>query len=297
MKRKTVTTVAALATAILWSGMALADGHKTPNGKHYNLNIIGVEKTGNADMTGSNRHTIFVPLETKSKGVRSVKNDYQNGPDNDGEKTPDVDIHTQIWLMPGADFRVCDGNGFDLAYGCDDNPLGDWDTCAFVDDDNDATTDDVYQCGVISRKEGAVFELPCNQNLTDDQDGYIACGEDPEASYEVYARALGGPGGTATLTTCASVQIEDESGALVDELQCSTENTVQSRTKGQSLWNEVTDELTSMVVDLCLEFDGFGECLEYETTRIALFSGDTEDWFWNYQNDGLRLLQLRFYDI
>lgn len=289
MKLKTILTTAALA-ATLSSGVAIADEHKTPNGKHYNLNIIGVEKTGNANMTGSNRHTIFVPLETKSKGVRSVKNNYVDDADNDGEKAPDVDIHTQIWLMPGADFRVCDGNGFDLAYGCDDNELGDWDTCAFIDD--------VYQCGVISKKEGAVFELPCNVNLTDNQEGYIACGADPEASYEVYARALGGPGGKATLTTCASVEIEDDTGALVDELQCSTENTVQSRTKGQSLWNEVTDELTSMVVDLCTLYDVTdpGECLEFETTRIALFSGDTQDWFWNYQNEGLRLLQLRFYD-
>ena len=56
-----------------------------------------------------------------------------------------------------------------------------------------------------------------------------------------------------------------------------------------------------MVVDLCTEWavvDGLltDDCIVWETTRIALFAGDTKDWFWNYQNEGLRLLQLRFYD-
>ena len=114
-----------------FSATALAgNGNNAPTGAHYNLNIIGVENAKKSMMTGSNRHTIFVPLVTKGKGVKSVK----NGETDDGTdfKIPDVEIHTQIWLMPGEDFRVCDGNGFDLAYGCDDNPLGDWDTCAYI---------------------------------------------------------------------------------------------------------------------------------------------------------------------
>jgi len=32
-------------------------------------------------------------------------------------------------------------------------------------------------------------------------------------------------------------------------------------------------------------------------TRIALFAGNTQDWFWNYDNNGLRLAQLRFYEL
>ena len=81
---------------------------------------------------------------------------------------------------------------------------------------------------------------------------------------------------------------------MQDELQCSTENTIQTRYKGKRPFQDVTDELTSMVVDYCIDWDG-DDCIEYETTRIALFSGDTEDWFWNYVNNGVRLLQLRFY--
>jgi hypothetical protein len=283
---------------------AFADGHLKgngmPSGKHYNLNIIGVEKAKTATMTDSNRHTIFVPLRTTGKGIKSVKNQF----DSDPEQVADVEIHTQIWLMPSDAFRVCDGNGFDDAYACEDNPFidVDWNTCAF----EQVGDDWVYDCLQLGRKQGAVFELPCNNNLTpaaDDPDVDVLEGCDvdsPQSSYEVYARALGKPGDgiKSTMTTCATVFNEDTGN---DDLMCSTENVVSTRTKGKSTAAEVTDELTSMVVDLCTEWavvDGLltDDCIVWETTRIALFAGDTKDWFWNYQNEGLRLLQLRFYD-
>ncbi|MFT5769401.1 MAG: hypothetical protein ACI9H8_001368 [Lysobacterales bacterium] len=255
--------------------MAALAGNGAPKGAHYNLNIIGVENAKKANMTGSNRHVIFMPLTTSSKGIRS-KDPAGNG----GQ----VVIEGQIWLTPGDRFKVCDGNGFDLAYGCADNIFDeDWNTSAEC-----WTGSEWIDCEIASRKEGAVFELPCNNEITDDQDGFIGCDVSlPQASYEVWARALGKPGGSATLTTCATVQ---------GDLQCSTENTVQTRLKGKSPFTDVTDELTSAVVDYCIEFDG-DDCIEYETTRIALFSGDTEDWFWNYDGNGLRLLQLRFYEL
>ena len=56
-------------TAGLFSVTALAgkdgNGNGAPSGAHYNLNIIGVENPKNSDMTGSNRHTIFVPLTSR----------------------------------------------------------------------------------------------------------------------------------------------------------------------------------------------------------------------------------------
>ena len=272
MKRSINLVLIAL-TTMFFSALALA-GNGAPSGPHYNLNIIGVEKGKKAKMTGSNRHTIFVPLVTRSKGIRSTNNQ--------------VEIHTQIWLAPGEDFRVCDGNGFDAAYGCADNPYwNDWWDVPLAECE---TSPDVWEeCAFVSRKQGAVFELPCNSNISDDQDGLIECEETlPIASYQVWARALGSPRGdpSVTITSCATVQ---------DELQCSTENTVQTRFKGKRPFEDVTDELTSMVVDYCIDWDG-DLCIEYETTRIALFSGDTEDWFWNYVNNGVRLLQVRFYD-
>ena len=53
------------------------------------------------------------------------------------------------------------------------------------------------------------------------------------AEYTVWARALGKPGGSATATTCATVDADtgdDRTGDLV----CSTENMVLTRSKGKS---------------------------------------------------------------
>jgi hypothetical protein len=287
------------------------NGNGAPSGPHFNLNIIGVENPKKSTMTGSNRHTIFMPLQTAGKGVKSVV--YVENPDGSISKIAGMEIEGQIWLMPGEDFRVCDGNGFDLAYGCDDNELGDWNTCAYIE-----TAPDVweYQCGVISKKYGATFELPCNMNITGDAydsdgdgvpdttlDGLVSCTQGitadgdivdldpadypPRASYQVWARALGKIDGGATITTCATV---------MDELQCSLENAVLTRTRGKQYFADVTDELTSLVAYVCVERDpDTDDCIDVDVVRIALFAGGTYDWFWNYANDGLRLAQLRFY--
>ncbi len=207
------------------SALPLVAGNGAPNGAHYNLNIIGVEKAKTADMSGSDRHTIFVAL------------------------TNSGDTHSNIYLTPG-DFQVCDGNAFDSVHDC---------TGAEV-----KTTD------------GAMFQLPCNTNIPAD----ITCAAGvASASYEVWARALGAPGGSATMTTCAWDPVAQE------EI-CSTENVLLVRSKGQSLFKDVTNELTSLYADI--DGDGVVE-------RVALFSGGLEDFVWQYANKGLRLAQLRFY--
>jgi hypothetical protein len=84
------------AAVALWSPASAGNG--APSGSHYNLNIIGVENPKKADMTSSNRHTIFVPLNNNVSG-------------------------TKIWLcesgspacpqVPANDYQVLDGNGTD----------------------------------------------------------------------------------------------------------------------------------------------------------------------------------------
>lgn len=223
------TLVAAIGVVTLWAGPAFAQS--VPKGPDFTLNIIGVENPKKADMRDSSRRTIFVDL---------------NG-------------ETRIYLVPGPDFVVCDGNGFDDAVDCS---------------------------GLAKSTDGAVFQLPCNTNLPDDQDLLIACDEPlaNTAAYEVWARALGNPHGTsATVTTCAfDPDINDE--------VCSSESVVIVRpTKPNGhkpAWQNVTKELTSMVVDI----DGDGDA-----DRVALFASNLEDWFWKYVNNGLRLAQLRFF--
>src|SRR5436305_5092895 len=199
-------------------------GNGAPNGAHYNLNIIGVENPKNSTLTGSDRHTIFVALGSKST------------------------VTSNIYLTQG-DFQVCDGNAFDAAYDCAGNQI---------------------------KGQGAVFQLPCNTNIPAD----ITCAAGTvSASYEVWARALGKPGGSVTVTTCAT-------DPTTGEVVCSSENVMLVRGKGKQTFTNVTNELTSIYAS----FDGG---LTYQ--RVALFSGGFYDFFWQYANSGLRLLQLRFY--
>lgn len=108
-------------------------------------------------------------------------------------------------------------------------------------------------------------------------------------SYDIWARALGKPGGSATMTTCATGTGEDGVlGTGDDEIVCSTENVLLVRDKGRSSFTNVTSELTTITADL----DGDGS---YETYQ--LFDSDMYDYFWNFENRGLRLAQLRFYPL
>jgi len=204
-------------------------GNGAPSGAHYNLNLIGMEKGKSADMTDSNRRTIFIALNNQEGS------------------------NSRIYLTPG-EFQVCDGNGYDPAWDCWGNQVGAY---------------------------GAVFQLPCNLNIPAD----ITCGDGIyQGLYEVWARALGKPGGQSTMTTCAT-------DPTTGEEICSTENVLLVRKKGKSTFQNVTNELTS----LCLNTDLTNTNLC--DTRVALFSGDMKDWTWQYYNQGLRLAQLRFYYI
>ena len=223
MKKLFLFSLVFVLTLSLGYGMAMA-GNGAPSGPHYNLNIIGVEKAKNADMTNSHRHTIFVALG-------------KNGA-----------VKTKIYLTEG-DFRVCDGNGFDEAYDCD----------GFV----------------VGKSNGAVFQLPANGCWLDDCVNF-----DPDSQmYEVYARALGTPGGKVIITTCVET---------LDGEVCSTENVLLVRKAGPSKFKNVSRELTTIIADFDLDGD---------TERYGLFEDDAWQYFWDYDNNGCKLVQLRFYDL
>ncbi len=117
---------------------------------------------------------------------------------------------------------------------------------------------------------GAEFSLP---NPDPDGDGVTA--------YSVYARALGTPGGTSTTTTCASDVVDGE-------LVCSTESMVLVRgSKGVDKFTNVSRELLYVYAD----YDGDGDL-----DLIPLFDDRLEDYYWDYDNKGLKVAQLRFYE-
>lgn len=104
-------------------------------------------------------------------------------------------------------------------------------------------------------------------------------------SYSVYARALGKPNGSANMTTCAQ-WLNPETG-IYEEL-CSLAVLQVERTKGQQKFENVSKELLYIYVDL--NGDGIAE-------RYNIFADELQDYFWSYDNNGLKLLQLRFYPI
>ncbi len=109
---------------------------------------------------------------------------------------------------------------------------------------------------------GALFELP-----------------NPTNGYSIWARALATPGGKATITTCAT-------DPMTSEIVCSTLNEVLTRDKGPSKFTNVTKELTTMT---------FIDPATGNLITVSIFDSALQDYFWNYQNNGLRLAQLRFY--
>lgn len=163
-----------------------------------------------------------------------------------------VPLHdrSNIWLTQGP-FDVCDGNGFDQAYDCSGAPLG--------------------------NKIGSVFQLPCDTNVPTDTGctGF-------SADYTVWVRALGAPGGKASMTLCAT----DDLGNLI----CNTGGNVVSLTShGKRTFTNVTKELTTLQ-DVCFDVGGNIVCED-----VSLFDPELVDWTWQYDNHGLRLAQLRFY--
>ena len=113
----------------------------------------------------------------------------------------------------------------------------------------------------------AKFQLP---NPDPDNDG--------TTWYSVYARALGKLGGKADITTCAY----DAAG----ELWCSV--TLEMVRVKHASFSNVTKYLLYIYVDL--DGDGTRE-------RYNIFNDALQDYFWQYDNHGLKLLQLRFYEV
>ena len=112
---------------------------------------------------------------------------------------------------------------------------------------------------------GAVFQLPCDA-LTD------TCPTGTTQAYTIWARAVGTPGGKSIVTTCGTTDL----GAVI----CSTANKVFMRGSGQQKFRDVTTTLTTIDTTL---------------GTVSLFGAGFENFFGQYDNYGLKLLQVRFY--
>lgn len=120
--------------------------------------------------------------------------------------------------------------------------------------------------------DGAAFQLP---NPDPDNDGVTV--------YSVFARALGRPGGESETTTCFKA-------AGVE--YCSIYSMVLVRATGKSSFRNVSKELLYVYVDT----DSDGTAERYPLFA-DVFDGVDENYYWDYDNKGLKLAQLRFYEM
>lgn len=255
-----------LVFAMMIAGTAWAleseDGTKL-TGEHYNLNIIGVKNPKTADMdsdygTGG---VIFVNLSGKSK-IGLVMSGSADAPGID----PD-------------DYAVLDKNGTD--------------------------------------GDGALLALP-DPGLDPYIVGQDMTGVDTMSDYSIFARPLGKPLGWAKITTCAEV-VESEFINYFDKDGVTILNDaayfggvasieqvgqdVTFRNKGKTTYVNVTAELLTIVLKAEVwvdeNGDGIEQAGELETVyaRIPIFSDILQGEYWEYDNNGLKLLSVRFYPI
>src|SRR2546428_5072406 len=99
-------------------------------------------------------------------------------------------------------------------------------------------------------------------------------------TYSVWVRALAKPGGSSSTTTCLT--------DLVVGLVCSTAQyvTVETRTNGKSVFSNATSSLLFV-----------SQCIGGKLTRTPLFASTLQSYFLSYENNGLKRLQLRFYQL
>jgi hypothetical protein len=217
MKRVALCVTAGVILAL--ATLAFAQVGQGLSGPHYNLNIIGVPQDKTVpDMTDSNRHTIFVPLQSGGDIGRNVK----------------------IFYIAGDHFEVLDGN---------------------ATDDNEAT-----------------IMVP-SEPLGD-------------LCYNVYAFALGKPFGNAIVT--AECTIDGLIGSCADALLLDSFQV--ERKKGPPKQVNISDIFRATG---CVDLGGVaGVCDtgDLQFNNVWIFNiPQLLEYFWDYDNNGLKLMQIRFY--
>ena len=251
------------ASALTGSSRTLGNGF--PEGGHdYRLNIIGVPKDKNVSMDDNNGRRIFVRLE--SDNVVTTPGGKNNQLSKGGG---DDQNHIYLCNSTNGENDVVDAR-------CDA-----W------------RATNVNAFGVIDANatdgDGAILGIP---DPCADDDPLTPC----TPSYSVWARTHG-PSGSATITTCA-----DETGSGfdgTDDVWCGS-NGITLYAKSRKAV-DITGNLLHMTVTI----DGatnaqLASCLGISTTTsttldVFLFDRCFENYFWNYDNNGLKLLELRFY--
>lgn len=133
----------------------------------------------------------------------------------------------------------------------------------------------------------AKFQLPPPEITVDDK-GTPDPSDDEviSSAYIIYIRILGKPQGQADMY---SVYVEaDGTEWISGEVITLRQEGGKVNRKSPPKFVDVTKELTTIYVD----FDGDGA-----KERISLFDSRFEEFFWYYDNQGLKHVQIRFYPV
>jgi hypothetical protein len=126
----------------------------------------------------------------------------------------------------------------------------------------------------------AAFQLP---NPDENCDG--------TTEYSVFVRALGKPGGSAKMQTC----YENTDGTwCAVEVDGGVSQIDIERRKGKSVFRNESKNL--LYVDYCADFDTDTQTCDRWAVS-PLFGDDGASYWWDYDNSGLRVAQLRFYNV
>ena len=131
-------------------------------------------------------------------------------------------------------------------------------------------------------RDGAAFSLP-----NPDVNG------DGTTEYSVYVRALGKPGGSAKMQSCYDDAQTGDTWCAVDIDGGVSQIEITRSKGGVDKFVNVSKDL--LYVDVCLAVDLDGNCTD--SVVEPLFSDELDSYFWSYDNDGLKVAQLRFYDV
>jgi hypothetical protein len=157
-----------------------------------------------------------------------------------------------------------------------------------------SSLDKVNTIGLVPAPAGGSFQV-LDANATDSNGALFQLPADVSTAWTVWARALGTPGGSAIQTTCAASFIDVAAGQIF----CSDQSEMYLRSKGKSTFTNVTDELLFLNVTVdSTATPGLAACLGVTGTQsvtVSLFNTCFQNYFWNYDNNGLKVLQLRFY--
>jgi hypothetical protein len=140
---------------------------------------------------------------------------------------------------------------------------------------------------------------------------------DTESDYSVWIRPLGKPGGIAEINTMAEVdsinltdflknkEAKDLDAIFALDPDASVtwvwipQTVTVERKPGKQKFVDVTGELLTVKYEVTVEYDSDGDgildtSLTFEV-RIPIFDDILENEYWEYDNNGLKLLQMRFY--